>query len=91
MVAETCFGFSIAVDLSYGFLAAVVHPGVQNHMVSILASALYAVADILAHFAHVCVWHISHSNMGTSSYLLIMLHLTQNHQFGFCSVSELVD
>ena len=72
------------------FLAAVVHPGVQNHMVSILASALYAVAVILAHFAHVCVWHISHSSMGTSSYLLINISLFHSYTPYPYMVSEVV-
>ena len=37
--------------------AAVVQPCVQNHMMSCLASTLYAVLFILAHFVHVLVLH----------------------------------
>ena len=48
-------GSVLLLPCPMAFLAAVVHPGVQNHMVSILTGALYAVADILAHFVYVHV------------------------------------
>ena len=68
--------------------AAVVQPCVQNHMMSCLASTLYAVLFILAHFVHVLVLHRLHSSMGTSSDLLFRLHLTQVHSSCVSSVTE---
>ena len=70
-------------------LAAVVQPCVQNHtMSSCLASTLYAVMFILAHFVHVFVPHRLHSSMGTSSDLLFRLHLTQVHSSCVSSATE---
>ena len=68
--------------------AAVVQPCVQNHMMSCLASTLYAVLFILAHFVHVFVLHRLHSSMGTSSDLLFRLHLTQVHSSCVSSATE---